>query len=463
MLQHTPGMPLDRKIMQKNALDLSFRSDQELGVSLEPSAERPLFRVLRTYAPSVFLALVACLLAVPLAGAQSDNRPVPTPSLFIEVQLDVPLKLSHLRPGSVLEGKVTREVYAGNRQLFPAGSRVHLTVGDLERRPREHHDHWPWVVHLFAPRHENYPSFQSASISLPDGTRIPMRVSFLSAIHQIEVSTRAKPAAQSHEVTQATSKVTSGKKKARRQMSGSGPTWILEAERPRGRDLPSTASGENCSNPVPPPLPEMLAAGTQAQVILLERLSASKNHAGDSFQVRLLEPVCLGSRVVLPEGALFEGHIVRSVPPRWLSRPGSLYLTFTKFALRTGEGAAIVASLADAEVDQRSRITMNSEGGLRGGSPGKARLLIDLGVTGGIAKVSDDSFQLIAEALISTATDASTAGSARLVAAALSALYLITRHGRDVILPKYTKMDITFDQPFRPPDEKRQSVVRNPD
>ena len=106
---------------------------------------------------------------------------------------------------------------------------------------------------------------------------------------------------------------------------------------------------------------------------------------------------------------------------------------------------------------------MNSEGGLRGGSPGKARLLIDLGVTGGIAKVSDDSFQLIAEALISTATDASTAGSARLVGAAFSTLYLITRHGRDVILPKYTKMDITFDQPFRPPDEKRQSAVRNPD
>jgi hypothetical protein len=200
-------------------------------------------------------------------------------------------------------------------------------------------------------------------------------------------------------------------------------------------------------------LSETLAASTQAQVILLERLSASQNHAGDSFQARLLEPVRLGSRVVLPEGAVFEGKVVKSVHPRWLSRPGSLQLTFTKFALPTGEVAATVASLAAATVDQRSRIRMNSEGGLRGGSPGKAHLLIDLGVTGGIAKVSDDSFQLIVEALISTATDASTAGSARLVAAAFSALYLITRHGRDVILPKYTRMHITLDQPFRPPDE----------
>ena len=445
--------------MEKNVLDLSFRPDQELGVS----PERPLRGVLRTYAPPVFLALVASLLAVCFAGAESDHRPVPTPTLFIEVQLDAPLKLSHLRPGSVLEGKVARDVYSGDRQLFPAASRVHLTVGNLERRRRERNDHWPWVVRFFAPRHENYPSVQSASIALPDGMGIPMRLSFVSAIHQVGISTRAKPAVRPQEASQATSRVTPGKRRARQQKSGTGPTWILEAERPTGWDLPSTAYRENRSDPVSPILSETLAASTQAQVILLGRLSASQNHAGDSFQVRLLEPVCLGSRVVLPEGALFEGHIVRSVPPRWLSRPGSLYLTFTKFALRTGEGAAIVASLADAEVDQRSRLTMNSEGGLRGGSPGKARLLIDLGVTGGIAKVSDDSFQLIAEALISTATDASTAGSARLVGAAFSTLYLITRHGRDVILPKYTKMDITFDQPFRPPDEKRQSAVRNPD
>ena len=437
--------------MAKSALDPSFRTDQELSVSLEPSSERPLHRALRTYAPSLFLMLVACLLLVPFVGAESDNRPVPTPSLFIEVQLDAPLKLSHLRPGSVLEGKVARDVYSGDRQLFPAGSRVHLTVGHLERRRRERNDHWPWAVRLFTPRHEDHPSFQSASIALPDGTGIQMRVSFVSGIHEIKVSAQAKSTVQSQEASQATSEVTPGKKRGRQEKSGTGPTWILEAERPTGWDLPSTAYRENRSDPVSPILSETLAASTQAQVILLGRLSASQNHAGDSFQVRLLEPVRLGSRVALPEGAIFEGKVVKSVPPRWLSRPGSLQLTFTQFALPAGEGAAIVASLAGAEVDQRSRIRMNSEGGLSGGSPGKARLLIDLGVTGGIAKVSDDSFQLIAEALISTATDVSTAGSARLVAAAFSALYLITRHGRDVVLPKYAKMDITFDQLFRCP------------
>jgi hypothetical protein len=223
MLQHTPGMPVDRKIKEKNARDLSFRSDQELGVSLEPPAERPLLRVLRTYAPSVFLTLVACLLPVPLAGAESDHGAIPTPSLFIEVQLDAPLKLSHLEPGNALQGKVAHDVYSGNRLLFPAGSRVHLTVGNLEHRGREHNDHWPWVVQFFIPRHENHPSFQSASISLPDGTRIPMRVSFVSAIHRVKVSARAKPA-------------THAKRRAKRQ-----PRSHLEKRRP----------GNGCQAPAP--------------------------------------------------------------------------------------------------------------------------------------------------------------------------------------------------------------------
>jgi hypothetical protein len=90
---------------------------------------------------------------------------------------------------------------------------------------------------------------------------------------------------------------------------------------------------------------------------------------------------------------------------------------------------------------------MNAEGGLMGARPGKARLLIDLGVTGGISKVADDSFQLIAEALVSTATDASTAGSARIVAAVFSGIYMVTRHGRDVALPRYTNIEMTFDRP----------------
>ena len=65
-------------------------------------------------------------------------------------------------------------------------------------------------------------------------------------------------------------------------------------------------------------------------------------------------------------------------------------------------------------------------------------------MTGGISKVSDDTTQLIIEAISSTATDASTAGVARFAAMGASAIYLLTRHGRDVILPPFTEMDLSL-------------------
>jgi hypothetical protein len=43
-------------------------------------------------------------------------------------------------------------------------------------------------------------------------------------------------------------------------------------------------------------------------------------------------------------------------------------------------------------------------------------MLINIGVTAGIAKEVDDGAQLVIEAIVSTATDASTAGTARIVA-----------------------------------------------
>jgi hypothetical protein len=106
-----------------------------------------------------------------------------------------------------------------------------------------------------------------------------------------------------------------------------------------------------------------------------------------------------------------------------------------------------VASLARAELDRGSRTKLDSEGQLKGDRPGKAWMAANLGVTFGIAKAVDDGTQLAIEAIASTATDASTAGTGRIVALCVSSVFLVTRHGRDVVLPKYTEMEITFDRP----------------
>ena len=107
----------------------------------------------------------------------------------------------------------------------------------------------------------------------------------------------------------------------------------------------------------------------------------------------------------------------------------------------------ITASLAGADLDERSHTRIDSEGRLRGEGPGKAWMAINLGVSVGVAKVADDGIQLVLEAIVSTATDVSTAGTGRIVASCASGLFLVTRRGRDVVLSRFTEMAVSFDRP----------------
>jgi hypothetical protein len=177
-------------------------------------------------------------------------------------------------------------------------------------------------------------------------------------------------------------------------------------------------------------------------------VSASKSKRGDVVQARLLEPVMSNARVMLPAGSLIEGKVVKSIPPRWGSRAGSLSLAFTTLTLPGGNLIPITASLSGAELDQRSHTKIDAEGRLHGEHPGKAWMAINIGTSIGLAKVSDDTIQVIIEAIISTATDVSTAGSGRIAAAAVSGVFMVTRHGRDVMIPRFTEMDISLDRPL---------------
>src|SRR5262249_16614194 len=91
----------------------------------------------------------------------------------------------------------SRGVYKGDLEVFPAGSPVRLTVGKLERRKRESADHWPGVIELLSPRHENYPTFESASILTTGGTEVPLRVSVISSSRKGRAEAKAKKPAQS--------------------------------------------------------------------------------------------------------------------------------------------------------------------------------------------------------------------------------------------------------------------------
>jgi hypothetical protein len=383
------------------------------------------------------VATLAAIICLPLATLAEDQKDFRGP-ILLDVQLAGAVKLARLRPGGKLQGKVKHGVYWGERELIPSGSAIELTVSTTQRQRRKPGNRWPWVVRLLGARKANCPSSLAAMVSRADGSKYPLSVTLVSSTYEMKLMAREESAASSPG-TQA-SRV-SGSHKGR-QGSAAAPTLLLKVDRP-----PTDLLASRSPVPASPVNPGSIAPGTLAHVILLRDLRASTSHAGDTFLARVLEPVYVNSMLALPEGALVRGKVVRSVAPRWLYRPAALSLSFTQLKLPTGEEIDIAASPTGVAVDRNSTLRMDAEGGLIGARPGKARLLIDLGVAGGTAKVTDDSLQLVIEALVSTATDVSTAGGARIAAAAVSGIYLLTRHGRDVTLPQYTNVDITFDRP----------------
>jgi hypothetical protein len=383
-------------------------------------------------------------------------------SLYVKVQLDRPLKLSKLKPEDTVEGTLARDVYSSDRELFPAGSRVRLAVDHMEKRRRTADDHWPWVVKAFTPRHEQYPVFKTATVSGANGESA-LQVSLISISRKREVQAQAKkkkPGKHTDEGGSVEVSKSGG-------MYGSGklatPMMVLEAfgvepEKAAPPRAEGAASSEAQSGPDLSGL-ETLPAGTACKILLLGNVSASKSKPGDVVEARLIEPVLVNSRVVLPADSLFQGKVVKRTPPRWGSRSGSLYLTFTGVTLPGGNLIPISASLAGAELDLRSHTKIDSEGQLRGERPGKAWMAINIGVTAGLAKEVDDATQLIIEAIVSTATDASTAGTSRIVSSCISGIYMVTRHGRDVVLPRFTEMDIALDRPLSMTRSAETAVV----
>jgi hypothetical protein len=365
----------------------------------------------------------------------------------IWVVLENRIELKKTAPGATLEGKLARAVYWRNTEVFPIGSEVRMVVDQIESRKTAHAvDDRPFVIHLFAPRHERVARFRSVKVLLPGGQEISLRATFIA------LSERAELKAQSNKPsTGATSaSADSGRDATQSPRSKTPPPWVLTLQvEPEGITLQAlwearTRKGTSAAGACPEPC--TIAEGTRMPAVLLGGLSASKNHDGQTFQAMLLEPVLVGSEVAIPQGAIVQGVLAKRVPPRRLYRPGSVNLLFTRLVLPSGTATAIAAAPVAAEVDRGTHMTMDSEGRIHAQNPGKVRFLLDFGVTGGISKVSDDTTQLIIEAISSTATDASTAGVARFAAMGASAIYLLTRHGRDVILPAFTEMDLSLSR-----------------
>ena len=392
--------------------------------------------------PALFPVALRSQNAMPPAAANSF--------LYLKVQLDPNLKPASLKPGDVVEGELVRSVYWRYQEVLPKGGRVRLLVDRIERRKRVMNDHWPWAIKAFAPRHEKYPTFRTAQVWLAGGRSLNLQISLLSITQNVAVRAewgKKRPHCDPTEPNAPEVGLT--------LISNPG-TIASKAKTPPARFTASLQAFVNPADlPADPgnqaslPYAEKMAisAGTQAKVVLLDGVSASGSHPKDAFQALLIEPISVGSTVLVPAGSVLEGKVAKAQKPRIMSRSGSLLLSFTFIINPDGTANRVDASVSGVTLDRHSHARIEAEGEIRGDRPGAAWLLMNLGVTGGLAKVADDGTQLMVQAIVSTATDASTAGTSRIIAACVSGVFMLTRHGRDVVLPKFTEMEITFNRP----------------
>jgi hypothetical protein len=181
----------------------------------------------------------------------------------------------------------------------------------------------------------------------------------------------------------------------------------------------------------------------KVHAFLLTQLSASQSRRDDAFQARLAEPVRVGDKL-FEEGSVVEGTVSQSVRPRMLSRAGSLHLHIDRIASADGTSIGVEGTLGGVEAEAGAKYALDEEGGLRGLRPGVVNALVDLGISYVVGKVSDDLAETPIRAIGAAMSDAAVANAARYFGLGASIAFLITRHGRDVYLPRYSEIEIDF-------------------
>jgi hypothetical protein len=219
-----------------------------------------------------------------------------------------------------------------------------------------------------------------------------------------------------------------------REKSKAGNILLMASRRKSLSSLPAVQS-----------LAPMTTSGEQraARAYLLTALRASQNHQGDTFRAQLAEPVRIGGRVFAP-WSLVEGTVVRSVAPRVLSRAGRLYLRVDRIVPADGEPLRVGGSLRAAEADAQARFALDQEGTLHGRKPGMLNGLVDISYGYFLGKLSDDVAETPIRAIGASMSDGAVVNAARYFGLGSSLVFLITRHGRDVYLPKYALIEIDF-------------------
>jgi len=128
---------------------------------------------------------------------------------------------------------------------------------------------------------------------------------------------------------------------------------------------------------------QTLPAGTPMRVKLENNLATTSTQAGDPFSARVMEPVMLDGKAVIPIGTTVEGRVSKISNPRRIAGKPTIGILPETVILPNGERYMLNATLVDTSIQRGTDV--NQEGQFKGkGIDGKDGVQIGMGTGGGM-------------------------------------------------------------------------------
>jgi hypothetical protein len=176
-----------------------------------------------------------------------------------------------------------------------------------------------------------------------------------------------------------------------------------------------------------------LPTGTAVKMKLDTTLATFSSKAGDPFSARVVEPVVMDGKTVIPVGTTVEGRVTKSTEPRRIAGKPTIAIFPENLTLPDGQRFMLNATLVDTN---RGRGTdVDTEGQYKGaGHDGKDLTEIGMGTGGG----------MLIGGLIGGAKGLVIGGA---VAATITVSHWLGRH-RSASLPAGTELVMELNRPM---------------
>jgi hypothetical protein len=412
--------------------------------------------------------------ALPQAIALTIQRGTP-----IQVILDKSVRIRKV--GQPIEGRVAEAIYSFDKLVVPANTKVLGTITAIHAIPTSRRAEG--ILNAdFTPAHKVDVEF--SELVLSDGRHITIStvvtpgsgqvVQFVSATGDQgkgigSMISKKKKEAESQvrqqwdtamQQVKAPGKLHRIERYALDQLPfhphyiDAGTVYFAELRSPLdfGSEALTPALAESIGHPT---LPD----GSVVEARLLTPLSSATASWGNPVTAVVTRPLFDGTRLIVPEGSLLKGSVLQVRPARRMSRNGELRPVFRELTLPDGIQQEVETSLAGLEAGKTQALKLDAEGGAQATTP-KARYLdTAIAVTLAAASQGDDllnqgeggagGFRLVGFA-VGLAARSQPLGMAMGAFGASRAIYThFFATGRNVVLPKYTAMNISIST--RPP------------